>query len=222
MTEIVGLTNASVQNPIVDGITASTTQTEGNGQLTKAVNVVSTVANTNDTVTLPVLTKGMSCTVINTGANTLKVYAGSSGTIDGKAAGTPVYILPKGSQTFWRYGTTPPTWMSVNYVREIMAAKGDTGAATVTLDLEIATVFTAKATGNVTWVFSNPAPSGQASTLTLILQNGEAFTMTWPGAVKWPGGTKPTLTASGYDVLTFITVDGGTTWRGALNQKDSK
>ena len=33
-------------------------------------------------------------------------------------------------------------------------------------------------------------------------------------AVKWPGGTGPTLTASGTDILTFTTFDGGTQWYG--------
>ena len=33
-------------------------------------------------------------------------------------------------------------------------------------------------------------------------------------AVKWPGGTAPTVTASGTDILTFTTFDGGTQWYG--------
>jgi len=33
-------------------------------------------------------------------------------------------------------------------------------------------------------------------------------------AVKWPGGSAPSLTASGTDILTFTTFDGGTQWYG--------
>lgn len=41
--------------------------------------------------------------------------------------------------------------------------------------------------------------------------------ITWPGTVKWPGGVSPALTAtaSRYDVLMFVCVD-GTNWIGAL------
>lgn len=56
------------------GITASTTQTQGQGPLTKDVNQVSVVANPNDTVTLPSAAAGMEIIVINSGANTLQVF----------------------------------------------------------------------------------------------------------------------------------------------------
>ena len=57
---------------------------------------------------------------------------------------------------------------------------------------------------------------------TLLLTNGGAYTITWNSAIKWAGGTAPTLTASGVDILTFMTVDNGTIWRGALNGADFK
>jgi len=40
--------------------------------------------------------------------------------------------------------------------------------------------------------------------LTFKLTNGGAFTLTWPGSVEWPGGTEPTWTASGVDVISFF------------------
>lgn len=58
------------------------------------------------------------------------------------------------------------------------------------------------------------ATNGKATTATLILTNGGAYTVSWDSNIKWAGGTMPTLTASGVDVLTFICVD-GTTWYGA-------
>ena len=65
-----------------------------------------------------------------------------------------------------------------------------------------------------TFTFSNPSASGTACSFTLILTNGGSQTVTWPAAVDWASGTAPTLTASGVDVLAFVTVDGGTTWYG--------
>ncbi len=56
------------------GLTASTTQTQGNGALIAEVNEVSTVANANDTVTLPAAIAGLKIVVINNGANTIRIF----------------------------------------------------------------------------------------------------------------------------------------------------
>lgn len=82
-------------------------------------------------------------------------------------------------------------------------------------DREDGNVHTVTITGGaVTVTFSNPPASGTAGSLTLIVTNGGSQTVTWPAAVDWAGGSAPTLTTSGVDVLTFITTDGGTTWFG--------
>ena len=59
------------------------------------------------------------------------------------------------------------------------------------------------------------APSGRAATFNLIITNGGSATITWPASVKWTDAAAPTLTASGVDVLTFMTPN-GTTWYGTL------
>lgn len=56
------------------GLTASTTQTQGNGELFSSFNEVAIVANTNDTVTFPTAERGKYCEVINNGANTLQIF----------------------------------------------------------------------------------------------------------------------------------------------------
>jgi hypothetical protein len=77
------------------------------------------------------------------------------------------------------------------------------------------------ASGPLTWVFDNPAATGNLDGFVLILSNGGTGTQTWPNSVKWPNGQGPTLTTSGVDVLAFITIDAGTTWRGQLCQRNS-
>ena len=59
-------------------------------------------------------------------------------------------------------------------------------------------------TGNVTLTLSNPI-SGFAYTL-VIKQGAGSQTVTWPAAVKWPGGTAPTLSvgAAAIDVVTLV------------------
>jgi hypothetical protein len=99
-------------------------------------------------------------------------------------------------------------------------------SATTTLDMTEGNFFTALIAGSTTFVFANPPVSAAngpaAGGFVLELQNGASATITWPTAVDWPGGVAPALTATGYDVLVFITDDGGTVWRGVLSMKDSK
>ncbi len=59
--------------------------------------------------------------------------------------------------------------------------------------------------------------TGFCRTLTLVITNGGAFTVTWPASVKWAGGSAPTFSAAGVDVVTLLTVDGGVTWLGSAN-----
>lgn len=99
-------------------------------------------------------------------------------------------------------------------------------SATTTLDLTEGNFFTVLAGGSTTYVFANPPVSSAngpaAGGFVLELQNGGAATVTWPSTVDWPGGTAPTLTASGFDVIVCITDDGGTNWRCIQSMKDSK
>lgn len=97
------------------------------------------------------------------------------------------------------------------------------GSGSRTIDLTLGNFVSATVTGTTTWTFSNPTPSSNATGFVLELVDGGSATQNWPTPnVKWPGGTAPTLTASGVDVLAFFTDDGGTTWRGVLSMADSK
>ncbi len=92
---------------------------------------------------------------------------------------------------------------------------GGTGGGTQDIDLTLGNVVTATVdTSTNTFTFSNPSPTAKACSFTLFLTNGGSQTVAWPGTVDWAGGTAPTLTTSGVDVLTFTTVDAGTIWYG--------
>ena len=84
------------------------------------------------------------------------------------------------------------------------------------VDLSLGNVQTYTLSGNQTLTFTNPPASGSAGSFTLIVTNGGSATLTWPTSVDWAAATAPTLTSSGVDVLTFLTVDGGTIWYGFL------
>ena len=83
-------------------------------------------------------------------------------------------------------------------------------------------VFTKTITVATTLTVSGWLASGNANSFILELTNGGAFAVTWFAGVKWAGGTAPTLTASGVDILGFYSHDGGTTVRGIVLAKDSK
>ena len=102
-------------------------------------------------------------------------------------------------------------------VGETLVTNGTSGAA-ATVDLENGNFYKVTLTANCTFTFSNPPASGTAGSFTLFLvQDGTGSRIvTWPGTVDWSGATAPTLTttAAAVDVLTFITLDGGTIWNG--------
>ena len=109
-----------------------------------------------------------------------------------------------------------------SYGEEVNAI-GATGGGTQDINLANGNVVTATVdTSANTFTFSNPPASGKCGSFTLILTNGGSQTVNWPAAVDWAGGTSPTLTTSGVDVLTFTTVDGGTIWYGFAAGLDMK
>ena len=98
---------------------------------------------------------------------------------------------------------------------ETVNAIGGTGGGTQDIDLTAGNVVTATvATSTNTFTFSNPPATGKSGSFTLILTNGGSQTVNWPSSVDWSGGSAPSLTSSGVDVLTFTTVDAGTIWYG--------
>lgn len=70
---------------------------------------------------------------------------------------------------------------------------------------------TVEGTGTNTYSFSNvPTPTATKSgTMTLLLTNGATGSSTvWHPSVQWPGGVDPSLSGSGFDILSFVTTGG--------------
>jgi hypothetical protein len=82
--------------------------------------------------------------------------------------------------------------------------------ATQTLDVSGHGVFDVTMDEACTFTFSNPAPSGDASSFVLILRG--AFTPTLPSSIDWAAATAPSYSTP--SMYVFVTVDGGTTWLG--------
>lgn len=90
-----------------------------------------------------------------------------------------------------------------------------TQATTGIINLSLANVFTDTPSASRTYSITN-AKSGVAHSFTLIITMGATVrTLTFPASVKWQGGEIPDMsTANKTYVLTFMSVDGGTTWLG--------
>ena len=118
------------------------------------------------------------------------------------------------------YGTVRPYFKDI---AETVNAIGGTGGSTQDIDITVGNVVSATVdTSANTFTFSGPSATGRSCSFTLILTNGGSQTVNWPSEVDWAGGTEPTLTSSGIDILTFTTVDGGTIWYGFAAAIDTK
>ena len=101
-------------------------------------------------------------------------------------------------------------------------AIGSTGGGTQDIDVTSGNSVSATVdTSANTFTFSNPTASDEMCGFSLVLTNGGSQTVNWPASVDWAGGTAPTLTTSGVDVLVFFTIDGGTIWHGMVASADS-
>jgi len=106
---------------------------------------------------------------------------------------------------------------------ETTNAIGGTGGGTQDINLTLGNSVTATVdTSTNTFTFSNPTASDELCSFILFLTNGGSQTVNWPGTVDWEGGTAPTLTAAGIDVIAFSTINAGTLWHGFVISTDSK
>ena len=105
--------------------------------------------------------------------------------------------------------------LRITDVREAVNAMGACSGAK-NIDMSLGNVITAVCSGATTWTVLGAPASGIAGTFTLQLQNGGIAAQTWPSGFTWPDATAPTLTVSGFDVITAMTTTGAATWRALL------
>lgn len=102
---------------------------------------------------------------------------------------------------------------------EVVNTVAASGTAVTVPAPAVATINVVTLTANATLTFP-AAAAGRQFTLILRQDATGGRTVTWPGTVLWPGGAAPTLTvaANKYDVLTFLSPDGGN-WLGFVAGK---
>jgi hypothetical protein len=91
-------------------------------------------------------------------------------------------------------------------------------SGTLTLNLETSNIFTVSLNAAITTItITNVPASGSGASFTLIFTaDGTPRSVTWPAAIKWAGGTAPTITSAigKADSFAFFSSDGGTSWQG--------
>lgn len=96
---------------------------------------------------------------------------------------------------------------------ELVNLVAASGTAKTLPDVNVATMHDVTLTGNCTFTFPTLA-AGKSFKLVLRQDATGSRTVTWPGTVKWPAATAPTITAtaSHWDIYDFIAA--GTNWLG--------
>jgi hypothetical protein len=95
-------------NSVTSGITASATQTQGNGALTSQINQITTVSTDDDVVTLPSAAAGRMVTIINDGVNQLQIFPASG---DDLSAGVDVSTKLESTHSFTFVAYDATNWV---------------------------------------------------------------------------------------------------------------
>jgi hypothetical protein len=98
-----------------------------------------------------------------------------------------------------------------DYKENVVTANTSTA---YTIAISGGTVQVLTLTGNCTFTFPT-ATAGKSFTLLLKQDGTGSRTVTWPAAVKWPGGTAPTITSTASKLDKYVFTSDGTNWYGS-------
>ena len=106
-----------------------------------------------------------------------------------------------------------------NYNERVISSS--ISAATLSLDLSQGNVFDVLVSQSMLVTFTNPPSATLADSVTLVSRYDGTRTLTWDGAIRWPGGTAPTIstTSGSTDIFTFVTINGGGRYFGVFSGK---
>jgi hypothetical protein len=145
----------------------------------------------------------------NSVAGEMRVWSGSAWA----AAYLPAsgYATLTGTQTLTNKTIEAGTFTN-GYTEETVTANTSTA---YTIDLANGSVQILTLTGNCTFTF--PTATAGKSFFLLLKQDGTGGrTVTWPAAVKWPGGTAPTITSTASKMDKFVFTAADSNWYGSV------
>jgi len=158
-------------------------------------------------------------TATHTELNLIDGYTGTTAELNYNDVPTLGTVEASKTVTADAVGTT--TNLKTKKQTEIVNAIGTVSTATA-INFALGNVATAVLASGGSFTISNAPTSGVYGKFKLILTNGGTVADPWHASVKFAGGTTPTLTTSGVDVLTFETIDNGATWFAVVEGLDMK
>ena len=142
-------------------------------------------------------------TASNTQTLTNKTIAYADNTLTGVAGTTATQTLTN--------KTVEAGTFTNGYTEEVATANTSTA---YTIDLANGSVQVLTLTGNCTFTFPT-ATAGKGFILLLKQDATGSRTATWPAAVKWPGGTAPTITSTASKLDKYVFTADGSNWYGS-------
>jgi hypothetical protein len=217
-----GLAEFITTGDVVLGVNGGTGIANTGKTLTLGGNIVTTgsgaatfaFSNAPFTYTFPVAT-GTLADIASAQTLTTKTIALGSNTFSGTIAQFNTACTDQDFATL--AGTETLTNKTITGTLETKVAMGAND-----ISLIAGNFFTKTISGATTLTVSSVPAAGTTVSFILDLTNGGSATVTWWTGMKWAGGTAPTLTTAGRDVLGFFTHDGGTIWSGLVLAKDIK
>jgi hypothetical protein len=202
---------------VTPGVTGTLPVTNGGTGTTTSTGSGSVVLSTSPTLVTPSLgvATGTSFNSITGLSSTTPAANGTAAVGTSTTVARADHVHPRDSSKLDKSGGVLTGALTAVRETKVEMAAND-------IDLASGNLFTKTIVGDTTFTISNVLASGNANSFILELTNGGSAVITWWGGMKWAGGTAPTLTASGVDILGFYSHDGGTTWRGVVLSKDSK
>ena len=158
-------------------------------------------------------------TATHTELNLIDGYTGTTAELNYNDVPTLGTVEASKTVTADAVGTT--TNLKTKKQTEIVNAIGTVSTATA-INFALGNVATAVLASGGSFTISNAPTSGIYGKFKFILTNGGTVADPWHSSVKFAGGTTPTLTTSGVDVLTFETIDNGATWFAVVEGLDMK
>jgi len=142
--------------------------------------------------------------------SSVQAYSANLTTWSGKTAPTGDVVGTTDTQTLTNKTIEAGTFTN-GYTEEVATANTSTA---YTIDLANGSVQILTLTGNCTFTF--PTATAGKSFILLLKQDGTGSrTVTWPAAVKWPGGTAPTITSTASKLDKYVFTSDGTNWYGS-------
>jgi len=198
----------------IDGLVATNpTGTDARSQGDDHIRLVKSAIRT----TFPNVAGAMTAT--HTELNLIDGYTGTTAELNYNDVPTLGTVEASKTVTADAVGTT--TNLKTKKQTEIVNVVGTVSGATA-INFALGNVATAILASGGSFTISNAPTSGIYGKFKLILTNGGTVADPWHASVKFAGGTTPTLTASGVDILTFETIDNGATWFAVVEGLDMK